>query len=210
MRPFVRIAGNLSLTTRDLSANIPPFNAAAHADRVGAAGAAAAEDPTIADAAEPDAEVSFVMRDLAPMLPQGARSPRWSPIDEVMMRVREASNWRGNSGVRYTPAMRRPTPAAPARHQAGLCHRGQRRRSLCRLRSPHRAREHHAAAEDHGPDHRRQCLPANASSWSRRATPSRRSCAIRAPRRKNRSPSPPCSVPAAATAASRKARSCAS
>ena len=26
VRPFVRIAGNLSLTTSDLSANIPPFN----------------------------------------------------------------------------------------------------------------------------------------------------------------------------------------
>ena len=26
VRPFVRIAGNLSLTVSDLSANIPPFN----------------------------------------------------------------------------------------------------------------------------------------------------------------------------------------
>ena len=33
-------------------------------------------------------------------------------IDEVLMRVRDASNWRGNSGVRYTMANAAPMPAA--------------------------------------------------------------------------------------------------
>ena len=64
VRPFVRIAGNLSLTVSDLSADIPPFNpqrllaeSARRRHRV-------ADD---APAAEPDAEVAFVMRDLAPI-----------------------------------------------------------------------------------------------------------------------------------------------
>ena len=33
VRPFLRIAGNLSLTVSDLSANIPPFNPQRHAGR---------------------------------------------------------------------------------------------------------------------------------------------------------------------------------
>ena len=61
---------------------------------------ASANDPA---AAEPDAEVSFVTRDLAPILPK-ATIAATIPIDEVLMRVRDASNWRGNSGVRYTMA----------------------------------------------------------------------------------------------------------
>ena len=42
-------------------------------------------------------------RDLAPILPK-AKIAATVPIDEVLMRVRDASNWRGNSGVRYTMA----------------------------------------------------------------------------------------------------------
>ena len=60
-----------------------------------------ANDP--AAAAEPDAEVSFVTRDLAPILPK-ARIAATVPIDEVQMRVRDVSNWHGNGGVRYTMA----------------------------------------------------------------------------------------------------------
>ena len=70
--------------------------------------------PNSADAAEPDAEVSFVTKDLAPILPK-AKLAAVVALDEVLMRVRDASNWRGNSGVRYaaspTPP---PTPAAPS------------------------------------------------------------------------------------------------
>ena len=56
---------------------------------------------TTADAAEPDAEVSFVTKDLAPVLPK-AKIAAVVALDEVLMRVRDASNWRGNSGgVRY-------------------------------------------------------------------------------------------------------------
>jgi murein DD-endopeptidase MepM/ murein hydrolase activator NlpD len=102
VRPFIRISGNLSMTTSDLSAKIPPFNAQRMLSDVGAPSPAASDDANNADAAEPDAEVSFVTKDLAPILPK-AKLAAVIAIDEVLMRVRDASNWRGNSaGVRYT------------------------------------------------------------------------------------------------------------
>src|SRR6185312_77994 len=64
VRPFVRVAGNLSLTVSDLSANIPPYNPQKLLVEA-APGATAADDKP---QAEPDAEVAFVMRDLPPML----------------------------------------------------------------------------------------------------------------------------------------------
>jgi murein DD-endopeptidase MepM/ murein hydrolase activator NlpD len=100
VRPFIRISGNLSMTTSDLSAKIPPFNAQRMLTDVGAAVPAASDDPNNADAVEPDAEVSFVTKDLAPILPK-AKLAAVVALDEVLMRVRDASNWRGNSGVRY-------------------------------------------------------------------------------------------------------------
>jgi murein DD-endopeptidase MepM/ murein hydrolase activator NlpD len=101
VRPFVRISGNLSMTTSDLSAKIPPFNAQRMLSDVGSAAPAAADDPNAADAAEPDAEVSFVTKDLAPILPK-AKLAAVVALDEVLLRVRDASNWRGGgSGVRY-------------------------------------------------------------------------------------------------------------
>jgi murein DD-endopeptidase MepM/ murein hydrolase activator NlpD len=104
VRPFIRISGNLSMTTSDLSSKIPPFNAQRMLTDVGAATPAASDDPNNADAAEPDAEVSFVTKDLAPVLPK-AKLAAVIALDEIVMRVRDASNWRGNSGgVRYTPA----------------------------------------------------------------------------------------------------------
>jgi murein DD-endopeptidase MepM/ murein hydrolase activator NlpD len=103
VRPFIRISGNLSMTTSDLSAKIPPFNAQRMLTDVGAAAPAASDDPNNPDAVEPDAEVSFVTKDLAPILPK-AKLAAVVALDEVLMRVRDASNWRGNSGVRYTLA----------------------------------------------------------------------------------------------------------
>jgi murein DD-endopeptidase MepM/ murein hydrolase activator NlpD len=101
VRPFIRISGNLSMTTSDLSAKIPPFNAQRMLSDVGSAAPAAADDPNAADAVEPDAEVSFVTKDLAPILPK-AKLAAVVALDEVLLRVRDASNWRGGgSGVRY-------------------------------------------------------------------------------------------------------------
>ena len=103
VRPFVRISGNLSMTTSDLSAKVPPFNAQRMLTDVGAAVPAASDDPNNADAVEPDAEVSFVTKDLAPILPK-AKLAAVVALDEVLLRVRDASNWRGGSGVRYALA----------------------------------------------------------------------------------------------------------
>jgi murein DD-endopeptidase MepM/ murein hydrolase activator NlpD len=101
VRPFIRISGNLSMATSDLSAKIPPFNAQRMLTDVGAVTPAASDDPNNADAVEPDAEVSFVTKDLAPVLPK-AKLAAVVALDDVLMRVRDASNWRGGgSGVRY-------------------------------------------------------------------------------------------------------------
>src|ERR1700756_5153314 len=101
VRPFVRISGNLSMTTSDLSAKIPPFNAQRMLTDVGSSAPASSDDPNAnADAAEPDAEVSFVTRDLGTVLPK-AKISAVVALDEIVMRVRDAANWRGNGGVRY-------------------------------------------------------------------------------------------------------------
>jgi murein DD-endopeptidase MepM/ murein hydrolase activator NlpD len=101
VRPFTRISGNLSMTTSDLSSKIPPFNAQRMLSDVGTTTQAAAEDPNNPEAVEPDAEVSFVTKDLATVLPK-AKLAAVVALDEVLMRVRDAANWRGSGGVRYT------------------------------------------------------------------------------------------------------------
>ena len=121
VRPFIRISGNLSMTTSDLSAKIPPFNAQRMLTDVGAAVPAAAEDPNNPDAIEPDAEVSFVTKDLAPILPK-AKLAAVVALDEVIMRVRDASNWRGNSGVRYTTLASATADASGARSDIKLAY----------------------------------------------------------------------------------------
>jgi murein DD-endopeptidase MepM/ murein hydrolase activator NlpD len=100
VRPFIRISGNLSMTTSDLSAKIPPFNAQRMLTDVGTSAPAAADDPNNQDAAEPDAEVSFVTKDLAPILPKAKMAATIS-LDEITLRVRDASSWHGNGGVKY-------------------------------------------------------------------------------------------------------------
>ena len=101
VRPFIRIAGNLSMSTSDLSAKIPPFNAQRLLTDVGSDPKAAAEDPNNPEAVEPDAEVSFVTKDLTPVLPK-AKIAAIVALDDILMRVRDAANWRGNgAGVRY-------------------------------------------------------------------------------------------------------------
>jgi murein DD-endopeptidase MepM/ murein hydrolase activator NlpD len=103
VRPFIRISGNLSMTTSDLSAKIPPFNAQRMLADTGTTAPTSADeaDP---NAAEPDAEVSFVTKDLGTVLPK-ARISAVVALDEVLMRVKDAANWRGTgAGVRYALA----------------------------------------------------------------------------------------------------------
>jgi murein DD-endopeptidase MepM/ murein hydrolase activator NlpD len=91
VRPFVRVAGNLSLSVSELSASIPPFNAQkmmAQSEGI----AANAEDA----GTEPDAEVSFITRDLTTVLPR-AKVAAAVPVDEVLVRVRDAGTWDGSA-----------------------------------------------------------------------------------------------------------------
>ena len=95
VRPFVRIAGNLSLTVSDLSANIPAFNPQRMLAESAPGGAAVGSDD--APAAEPDAEVAFVMRDLSPMMPK-LKIALLTPREDVVARVRQAAEWSNKAG----------------------------------------------------------------------------------------------------------------
>jgi murein DD-endopeptidase MepM/ murein hydrolase activator NlpD len=101
-RNYVRVAGNLSLTVSDLSANIPPYN-----PQKLLADAVAGDDET--PAAEPDAEVSFVtcdfvvpavrakptvtptVCDINSLLPKVKPSTQLS-LDDVLSRVRDVAS----------------------------------------------------------------------------------------------------------------------
>ena len=91
VRPFVRIAGNLSLSVSDLISGIPPYNP----QRLLAESAATGSGDDAA-APEPDAEVAFVMRDLAPMIAR-IKIASLPSNDEVLMRVRETAEWMDKS-----------------------------------------------------------------------------------------------------------------
>jgi murein DD-endopeptidase MepM/ murein hydrolase activator NlpD len=88
VRPFVRVAGNLSLAASDLSASIPPFNP----QRMLTDSASDDDGTAAAAAAEPEASVAFVMRDLPPLLGK-VKIASTTPNDEVLMRVREAADY---------------------------------------------------------------------------------------------------------------------
>ena len=104
VRPLVRVETNLSLSTSELTANIPPFNP----QRMLADSDTNAAN-TESAGAEPDAEVSFVTRDLAALLPR-VRVAATVPIDDVISRVRDAANWTGSiAPARYMVASTQPT-----------------------------------------------------------------------------------------------------
>ena len=108
VRPYIRVATNLALATTQLSANIPPFNPQRLLADASAAGNAAGAGPPDA---EPDAEVSFVTRDLGTVLPK-AKAPLDLPVDDAVTRVREIAEWSGNGGVPTQPAAPRLAYAA--------------------------------------------------------------------------------------------------
>jgi murein DD-endopeptidase MepM/ murein hydrolase activator NlpD len=98
-RPFVRIMANLSLTTSELSANIPSFDA-----RKVLAGAGPGTTGTAEEAgAEPDAEISFVTRELAPVLAK-AKIATVLALEDVIARVRETADWTATASPRYPMA----------------------------------------------------------------------------------------------------------
>jgi len=83
-RSYARVAGNLSLTVSELSANIPPFNP----QKLLADGVANADDTP---AAEPDAEVSFVTCDLAPSGQKAKVAPAVCDINSLLSKIRPAT-----------------------------------------------------------------------------------------------------------------------
>ena len=100
VRPFIRVSSNLALSASEISANIPPFNP--QKIMLGDS-----ENPTAAGdetaAAEPDAEVSFVTRDLGALLPR-VKIAVTLPVDDVIARVRDASGFGGGGPVPYATA----------------------------------------------------------------------------------------------------------
>jgi murein DD-endopeptidase MepM/ murein hydrolase activator NlpD len=96
-RSLVRVETNLSLSTTELSANIPPFNP----QRMLADSETNAVNTE--SGAEPDAEVSFVTRDLAAVLPRVRVAPM-VPIEDIISRVRDAANWTGSVMPASAPA----------------------------------------------------------------------------------------------------------
>lgn len=122
-RPFVRVASNLSLAVTELSAGIPPFNP----QKMLSDSADATPEEAGANA-EPDAEVSFVTRDLAGMIAR-AKVASVLPMDDVIASIRDAANW-GRSGRPLTTASIPGNPqlayapaaggAGPTDHYAGF------------------------------------------------------------------------------------------
>jgi murein DD-endopeptidase MepM/ murein hydrolase activator NlpD len=115
VKPLTRISSNLALSTSELTANIPRFNPQGAFAAAGRDTVAAAER---ADAA-PDAEVSFVTRDLASVMPR-MRVAAMAPMEDVIRRVREAANGTDQTAPKFVLASATPgslayaTPDLPA------------------------------------------------------------------------------------------------
>jgi murein DD-endopeptidase MepM/ murein hydrolase activator NlpD len=99
VKPFIRVSSNLALSVTELSANIPRFNPQRALSNMDDDTIAAEEHP---DAA-PDAEVSFVTRDLASVMPR-MRLAALVPLDDVITRVRDAANWTGSVPPKFSLA----------------------------------------------------------------------------------------------------------
>jgi len=97
VRPFVRVSANLALTASELTANLGPFNAQKLVALDNSEGTSA---PDEAPGAESDAEVSFVTRDLASLLPRIKLAAALSG-DEILNRVRDIASLNGNFKPRF-------------------------------------------------------------------------------------------------------------
>jgi len=103
VRPHTRVVSNLSMTVSELSSSVPKFNPARLLMDDGKGNAVAADDTP---GAEPDAEVSFVTRDLASALPR-AKIAASIPREDVIAHVRDVAAWTGG-------ATNQPRPVATA------------------------------------------------------------------------------------------------
>jgi murein DD-endopeptidase MepM/ murein hydrolase activator NlpD len=109
VRPYVRVASNLSLTTSELSASVPKFNPARLMMDNGRGNAVAADETP---GAEPDAEVSFVTRDLVSVLPR-VKVAAAVPIEDVIARVRDAAEWSGSVSRPINASLTPTLPGGP-------------------------------------------------------------------------------------------------
>ncbi len=144
VRPFIKISSNLALSATELSAKIPPFNPQRLLANMGDDETPAAEE----GAGDPNAEVSFVTRDLLSAMPR-LKLAAIVQMDDVLSKVRDAANYTGSVPPKFALASINPGRLAYA-----VC--GGARRPLCRLRSADRARKHHDARKDRAPGDRRQ------------------------------------------------------
>ena len=109
VRPFVRVSANLTMSTSELTASIPPFNAQKLLAAAGADGVPVEDQP----GAEPDAEVTFVTRDLAALLVR-AKIAATLPADDIIAKVRDTANWTGSTQqARYQVAGVQPVATTP-------------------------------------------------------------------------------------------------
>jgi murein DD-endopeptidase MepM/ murein hydrolase activator NlpD len=101
------------MTSTEFAATVPPFNPQKMLALAGADGVPADDQP----GAEPDAEVSYVTRDLAGVLPK-AKFASALPVDDIIARVRDTANWNGGSQNRYQVASLPQSGTAPMAYAA--------------------------------------------------------------------------------------------
>ena len=113
-RPVVRVSANLSMTSTEFAASVPPFNPQKMLALAGADGVPVSDAP----GAEPDAEVSYVTRDLAGILPR-VKVAAVLPIDDIIARVRNTADWStGGAQNRYQVASLPQSSSAPMAYAA--------------------------------------------------------------------------------------------
>jgi murein DD-endopeptidase MepM/ murein hydrolase activator NlpD len=97
VRPYYRVSANLALASTEFAGSVPPLDAQKLLAQAGADGVPMDEQA----GAEPDAEVSYVTRDLAAILPR-TKLAGALPIDDIIARVRDTASWTGStSNNRY-------------------------------------------------------------------------------------------------------------
>ena len=87
VKPYVRVASNLALTTSELSANIPPFDPR----RLLAGPAPSTPSASEEASTEPDPDLTFVMRDLNAVLGAKAKIAGSVSMAQVVAAVQEAA-----------------------------------------------------------------------------------------------------------------------
>jgi murein DD-endopeptidase MepM/ murein hydrolase activator NlpD len=113
VKPFTRVSSNLALSTSELSANIPRFNPQRALFNLDDDTVLAEERPEAA----PDAEVSFVTRDMASVMPR-MRVATQVPLEDVLRKVREAANWTDSASPKFVLASAAPGNLAYATQDA--------------------------------------------------------------------------------------------